>query len=97
MFAKFQSPKNTKILEDMFACSKTSQKVALRICKQFAERSFPADTYLCREGQPLPYIYIVKDGICEIFSERHPLALDKRKTPFKSVKTTGTQVALGLD
>lgn len=92
------SQENVRLLEDSLSESKTSSKVIRNICSSFNEVVYPAETILILDNEPLKYLYLIKEGTCDIFSTSiHPLDINKKKTPFTTIKATGGQVALGLD
>ena len=64
------------------------------------EREFPANTVILREGEEINSIYIIKEGVCSIYSERNPLKtkLGTKKGPhYVKLQDGKSEICMGLN
>ena len=64
------------------------------------EREFPANTVILQEGEEINSIYIIKEGVCSIYSERNPLKtkLGTKKGPhYVKLQDGKSEICMGLN
>ena len=64
------------------------------------EREFPANTVILQEGEEIKSIFIIKEGVCSVYSERNPLKtkLGTKKGPhYVKLQDGKSEICMGLN
>ena len=73
LFAKSLAPENLALIRSSLNQEDIAMQTVKKLSRCFLEREFPANTVILEENMPIESIFIIKEGICHVYSKRNPL------------------------
>ena len=73
LFAKSLAPENLALIRRAIHLEDIGVETIKKISRCFVEREFPANTVILQENTSVESIFIIKDGICQVYSDKNPL------------------------
>lgn len=100
LFSRILTQENLILIRGRISAEQMSHNIVKKILRCFNERVFPPGKILLDEGKALTSIYIIKSGMCEMYSSESPLKARNKTLKdkfFFKLPMSGEEISLGLN
>lgn len=100
LYSRILTPENLALIRGRIPPEQMSHNIVKKILRCFNEKEFPPGKVLLEEGKPLNSIYIIKSGICQMYSYESPLKARNKTLEdkfFFKLPASGQEISLGLN